>query len=53
MYFIIAGLSSTGKSLAGFLVKEGNEVVIVDPDEARCAEWATGSDVLVIIGNAT
>jgi len=53
MYFIIAGLSSTGKSLAGFLVKEGNEVVIVDPNEARCAEWATGSDVMVIVGNAT
>ena len=53
MYFIIAGLSSTGKSLAEFLVGEGNEVVIVDPNEARCAEWATGSDVMVIIGNAT
>lgn len=53
MYFIIAGLSSTGKILTEFLVKEGNEVVIVDPNEARCAEWATGSDVMVIVGNAT
>lgn len=53
MYFIIAGLSSTGKNLAELLVKERSEVVVVDSDEARCAEMATSSDVMVIIGNAT
>jgi len=53
MYFIIAGLSSTGKNLAELLVKERSEVVVVDSDEARCAEMATSSDVMVIIGDAT
>jgi len=53
MYFIVAGLSSTGKNLAELLVKEGSEVVVVDSDEARCTEMATSSDVMVITGNAT
>ncbi len=53
MYFIIAGLSSTGKNLAELLAKAGNEVVVVDSNEARCAEWATGSDAMVMIGDAT
>jgi len=53
MYFIIAGLSSTGRYLAELLVKEGNEVVVVDPDEARCTEMAASSDVMVLTGDAT
>ncbi len=53
MYLIIAGLSGIGKSLAELLVKEGNEVVVVDSDEARCTEMATSSDVMVITGDAT
>ncbi len=53
MYLIIAGLSGIGKSLAELLVKEGNEVVIVDVDEAKCAEMATSSDVMVMVGDAT
>jgi len=53
MYFIIAGLSSTGKNLAELLVKEGNEVLVLDSNEARCAEWATGSDAMVVVGDAT
>jgi len=53
MYLIIAGLSGIGKNLAELLVKEGNAVVIVDSDEARCTEMATSSDVMVITGDAT
>lgn len=53
MYFIIAGLSSTGKNLAELLVREGNEVLVLDSNEARCAEWATGSDAMVVVGDAT
>ena len=53
MYFIVAGLSGIGKNLAELLVKEGNAVVIVDSDEARCTEMATSSDAMVITGDAT
>ena len=53
MYFIITGLSSTGKSLAELLSKEGNEVVVIESNEAKCAEMAASSDVMVIIGDAT
>jgi len=53
MYLIIAGLSGIGKNLAELLVKEGNEVVVVDSDEAKCAEMAASSDAMVITGNAT
>jgi len=53
MYLIIAGLSGIGKSLVELLVKEGNEVVVVDSDAARCTEMAASSDVMVITGDAT
>jgi len=53
MHFIIAGLSNIGRSLAEFLSKEGNEVVVIDLSEDRCAETATSSDVMVIAGDAT
>jgi trk system potassium uptake protein TrkA len=53
MYVVIAGLSSIGRNLAGLLSKEGNEVVVVDLDTAKCAEMAASSDVMVITGDAT
>jgi trk system potassium uptake protein TrkA len=53
MYHIIAGLSGIGKNLAELLAKEGNEVVVVDPDATKCAETAECSDVMVITGDAT
>jgi len=53
MYLIIVGLSGIGRNLAELLVKEGNAVVIVDSDEARCTEMATSSDVMVITGDGT
>ncbi len=52
MYIVIAGLSDIGKNLAELLVKEGNEVLVIDRDPARCAEIAEGSDVMVITGDA-
>jgi len=52
MYIVIAGLSDIGKNLAELLAKEGNEVVVIDRDPARCVEIAEGSDVMVLTGDA-
>jgi trk system potassium uptake protein TrkA len=52
MYIVIAGLSDIGKNLAELLVKEGNEVLVIDRDPVRCAAIAEGSDVMVITGDA-
>lgn len=53
MYVVIAGLSDIGKNLAEFLVKEGNEVAIIDRDLPKCTEMADESDVMVITGDAS
>jgi len=53
MYIVIAGLSDIGKNLAGLLVKEGNEVLVIERDSAKCAEIAEGSDIMVITGDAS
>jgi len=53
MYVVIAGLSDIGKNLAGLLVQEGNEVVVIERDSAKCAEIAEGSDIMVITGDAS
>jgi len=52
MYIVIAGLSDIGKNLADLLVKEGNEVTVIDRDAARCTEIAECSDVMAITGDA-
>jgi len=52
MYIVIAGLSTVGKNLADLLIKEGNEVLVIERDPAKCAEIAEGSDVMVITGDA-
>jgi len=52
MYIVIAGLSDIGKNLAELLFKEGNEVLVIDRDTAKCAELAESSDVMVITGDA-
>jgi trk system potassium uptake protein TrkA len=52
MYIVIAGLSTIGKNLAELLVKEGNEVLVIERDPARCNAIAEGSDVMVITGDA-
>jgi trk system potassium uptake protein TrkA len=53
MYIVIAGLSDIGKNLADLLVKEGNEVLVIERDSAKCAEIAEGSDIMVITGDAS
>jgi len=53
MYIVIAGLSDIGKNLAGLLVKEGNEVLVIERDSAKCAEIAEGSECMVITGDAS
>jgi trk system potassium uptake protein TrkA len=52
MYIVIAGLSNIGRNLAELLAKEGNEVVVIDQDPAKCAAIAEDSDVMVITGDA-
>ena len=52
MYIVIAGLSDIGRNLAELLVKEGNQVMVIDRDPARCAAIAEGSDIMVITGDA-
>jgi len=43
MNIVIAGLSDIGRNLAELLVKEGNQVVVIERDSAKCIELAEGS----------
>jgi trk system potassium uptake protein TrkA len=52
MYIVIAGLSTIGRNLAELLIKEGNEVLVIERDPAKCAEIAEGSDMMMITGDA-
>jgi trk system potassium uptake protein TrkA len=52
MYIVIAGLSDIGKNLAELLAKEGNEVLVIDRDPAKCTAVAENSDVMAITGDA-
>jgi trk system potassium uptake protein TrkA len=52
MYVVIAGLSDIGTNLAELLAKEGNEVVVIDRDAAKCTAIAENSDIMVITGDA-
>jgi trk system potassium uptake protein TrkA len=53
MYIVIAGLSDIGKNLAGLLVKEGNEVMVIDRDPAKCTAIAENSEIVAIAGDAS
>ncbi len=53
MYIVIAGLSDIGKNLAELLVKEGNEVMVIDRDPAKCEAIARNSDIAVTVGDAS
>ncbi|MCD6568391.1 MAG: TrkA family potassium uptake protein [Dehalococcoidia bacterium] len=53
MYFVIAGLSSIGKSLVEVLQQAGEEVVAIDSDKEKCSELAESSDIMVIEGDIT
>jgi trk system potassium uptake protein TrkA len=52
MYIVIAGLSDIGKNLAELLAREGNEVVVIDRDAAKCAALAENSEIMAITGDA-
>jgi trk system potassium uptake protein TrkA len=52
MYIIVAGLSDIGKNLAELLAKEGNEVLVIDRDPAKCTAIAEDSDIMAITGDA-
>src|SRR4030043_540923 len=52
MYIVIAGLSDIGKNLAELLAKEGNEVLVIDRDPAKCTAIAENSEVMAITGDA-
>ena len=53
MYIVIAGLSDIGKNLAELLAKEGNEVLVIDRDSAKCTAIAENSEVIAITGDAS
>ena len=53
MYIIIVGLGGIGRSLVAQAVEHGNNVVVIDQDEARCSDILEHHDVLAITGNAT
>jgi len=52
MYIIVAGLSDIGKNLAELLAKEGNEVMVIDRDPAKCTAIAENSEIVAITGDA-
>ncbi|MBN1569406.1 MAG: Trk system potassium transporter TrkA [Acidobacteria bacterium] len=52
MKILIAGGGQTAALVAGRLIKEGNEVTIVEHDPERCKELEEMLDVKVIQGNA-
>jgi trk system potassium uptake protein TrkA len=52
MYIVIAGLSDIGKNLAELLAKEGNEVMVIDRDPAKCTAMAENSEIVAIAGDA-
>ena len=53
MYFVVAGLSSIGRSLVEVLQQAGEEVVAIDSDKEKCSELAESSDIMVIEGDIT
>ena len=53
MYIIIVGLGGIGHSLVKQAVEHGNNVVVIDHEEARCSEILEHYDILAITGNAT
>ncbi|MFQ5761673.1 MAG: potassium channel family protein [Candidatus Bathyarchaeia archaeon] len=53
MRIIIVGAGSIGRYLAELLIDEGNQVVVIDKDEALCKDLASEIDALVIHGDIT
>jgi trk system potassium uptake protein len=53
MRVLIAGGGQVGTLIAQRLVREGNEVTIVDPDPERCAQLEQSLDARVVEGSAS
>jgi trk system potassium uptake protein TrkA len=53
VYIVVAGLSNIGKNLAELLAKEGNEVLVIDRDPAKCTAIAENSEVIAVTGDAS
>ena len=53
MRIVVVGAGAIGRYLARLLSEEGNQVVIIDRDEALCKEIAAELDALVIHGDVT
>ena len=53
MSIIIMGAGRVGFTLANLLSEDGNDITLIESDEALCNEVATDLDALVIHGNGT
>jgi trk system potassium uptake protein TrkA len=53
MYIIVVGAGDIGSPLIDIATRSGNEVVVVERDEARADRIASGYDCLVLNANAT
>ena len=53
MKIIIAGAGEVGKHLAKMLSQENNDIVVIDPEEARIEEINASFDIMTINGSAT
>lgn len=52
-YIIIMGGGRVGLSLANLLIDDGEDIALIESDEALCGEIASELDALVIYGNGT
>ncbi len=52
MRVLIAGGGQVGELIAARLIREGNEVVVVEPDVARCAQLESQLDARIVNGSA-
>ncbi|MBQ9161489.1 MAG: TrkA family potassium uptake protein [Methanobrevibacter sp.] len=53
MYIVIMGGGRVGLALANLLIENGEDITLIESDEALCADVAAELDALVICGNGT
>ena len=53
MYIIIMGGGRVGLALANLLIENGEDITLIESNEALCADVASELDALVICGNGT
>ena len=51
MKVVIIGAGKVGSTLAGELVKEGHEVLVIDTNEERLEEIQNRIDIMTLCGN--